>query len=139
MLEDINIGRYLHKKGVIPLLDDVRDDLAVHMYSDFQGAWLGFRKNTAAILGPNLVLSLLNLIAYILVFIVAPILFPLGWSFLCMSSNSFRIGSRRQPVTISLLAPVSYVLTVVLSFDSIVTRARGAIEWKGRIIPLMVA
>ena len=104
------------------------------MYSNFKDAWLGFRKNTAAILGPNTVLSLFTLIGYILVFIVAPILFP--WLILSLYIIKF-ISDRitRQPVTISLLAPVSYVVTVILSFDSIITRARGAIEWKGRIIP----
>lgn len=134
VLEDINIGRYLHKKGLIPLLDDVRDDLAVYMYSDFHDAWLGFRKNTASILGPNTVLSLFTLLGYIMVFIIAPILFP--WLILSLYVIKF-ISDRitRQPVTVSLLAPVSYVLTVILSFDSIITRARGAIEWKGRSIP----
>lgn len=134
VLEDIKIGRYLHGKDLIPLLDDVTDDLAVHMYPSFIEAWRGFRKNTADILGPNAVLSLATLTLFALVFIAAPFLAPV----LLLSLFGLKIVSdriTRQPLAISLLAPVSFVMTILLALDSIWTRARGRIEWKGRIIP----
>lgn len=134
VLEDIKIGRYLHRKGLIPLLDDVTNDLTVHMYATFADAWRGFQKNTADILGTNAILSSLSLVAFILLFIVAPVLSPiLIVSLFGLKFVSDRIT--RQPISVSLLAPVSYVLTVFLALDSIWTRARGRIEWKGRIIP----
>ena len=134
VLEDIKIGRYLHRNGLIPLLDDVTNDLTVHMYASFGDAWRGFRKNTADILGTNAVLSSLSLVGFVLLFIVAPVLSPiLIVSLFGLKFVSDRIT--RQPISVSLLAPFSYVLTVFLALDSIWTRARGRIEWKGRIIP----
>ena len=134
VLEDVKIGRYLHSKGLKPILDDVTTDLAVYMYVSFAEAWRGFRKNTADILGPNAVGSLLTLGLYVALFLLAPILslWLLG-SLFVLKVISDRIT--RQPLTVSSLAPFSYLLTVFLALDSIWTRARGRIEWKGRTIP----
>ena len=59
VLEDVRIGRYLHNRGLIPILDDVTQDLTVHMYGTFSEAWAGFRKNTAEILGRSTATSVL--------------------------------------------------------------------------------
>ncbi len=134
VLEDVRIGRYLHKKGLTPILDDVTDDLTVHMYPSFGEAWRGFRKNTADILGASTIASIAVLIGYVMVFLVAPVLAPI----LIISLFALKIIAdriTRQPFSISLLAPVSYVMTVFLALDSIWNRSRGQIEWKGRIIP----
>ncbi|MDA0875268.1 MAG: glycosyl transferase family 2, partial [Bacteroidetes bacterium] len=134
VLEDVKIGRYLHSKGLKPILDDVTGDLAVYMYGSFSEAWRGFRKNTADILGPNAPGSLLTLGLYILIFPLAPFFWlPLLASLLVLKFIADRIT--RQALSVSALAPVSYFLTVFLALDSIWTRARGRIEWKGRIIP----
>lgn len=134
VLEDVKIGRYLHKKGLKPILDDVTGDLAVFMYGSFAEAWRGFRKNTADILGPNMVLSILTLGLFFVVFLLAPVVFlPLLGSLFILKLIADRIT--RQPISVSVLAPLSYILTVFLALDSIWTRARGRIEWKGRIIP----
>jgi|Marorgknorr_s2lv_3_1036020.scaffolds.fasta_scaffold05313_3 cellulose synthase/poly-beta-1,6-N-acetylglucosamine synthase-like glycosyltransferase len=134
VLEDIMIGRYLHRKGLMPLLDDTRSDLAVYMYSSFGDAWRGFRKNTAMILGPSTVISLLSLSVYTFIFIVAPIFFP--W--LLLSMYAIKLVTDRTselPWTTTALAPVSFLLAIVISLDSIVTRALGRNEWKGRRVP----
>lgn len=134
VLEDIRIGRYLHRQGLTPLLDDVTNDLTVHMYGTFSEAWRGFRKNTADILGRTLFSSVLALAGYILIFIVAPVLAPvLLVSLFLLKFISDRIT--RQPMAVSLLAPVSFVLIIFLGLDSMFNRSRGRIEWKGRIIP----
>jgi glycosyltransferase involved in cell wall biosynthesis len=134
VLEDVKIGRYLHGKGLKPILDDVTGDLAVYMYGSFSEAWRGFRKNTADILGPNIPGSLLTLSLFILLFLLAPLVSCwLLASLFVLKLISDRIT--RQPLSVSLLAPASYFLTVFLALDSIWTRARGRIEWKGRIIP----
>ncbi len=133
VLEDIRIGRYLHRQGLTPLLDDVTDDLTVHMYATFPEAWRGFRKNTADILGRTVFTSTLALAGYTLVFIVAPILAPvLIGSLFILKILSDRIT--RQPLSISLMAPVSFLLIIFLGLDSMFNRSRGRIEWKGRII-----
>jgi len=134
VLEDIRIGRYLHKMGLIPLLDDVTDDLTVHMYGSFGEAWAGFRKNTADILGRSTIGSLVVLAGYILIFLVAPILYPpFLLSLLFLKIISDRIT--RQSWRITMMAPVSFLFVAGLGFDSIWHRSRGRIEWKGRIIP----
>ena len=53
ILEDVEIGRYLKSKKVIPYLADIAADLEVWMYADFKSAWEGFRKNTYLIMGGN--------------------------------------------------------------------------------------
>lgn len=134
VLEDVKIGRYLHKNGLKPILDDVTADLAVYMYGSFPEAWRGFRKNTADILGSNAVGSLLTLSLYVFLFVLAPaVSLGLFLSLFVLKLISDRIT--RQPLSLSLLAPASYFLTVFLALDSVWTRARGRIEWKGRIIP----
>ena len=133
VLEDIRIGRYLHRQGLTPLLDDVTDDLTVHMYGSFPEAWRGFRKNTADILGRTLLSSTLVLAGYVLMFIVAPLLAPVLFvSLFLLKFISDRLT--RQPFAVTLLAPVSFVLIVFLGLDSMFNRSRGRIEWKGRII-----
>ena len=134
VLEDIMIGRYLHRKGLTPLLDDTRSDLAVYMYASFGDAWRGFRKNTAMILGPSTVISLLSLSVYAFIFVVAPILFP--W--LLLSMYAIKLVTDRTaelPWKITILAPVSFLLAIAISLDSILTRALGRNEWKGRRVP----
>jgi glycosyltransferase involved in cell wall biosynthesis len=133
VLEDIRIGRYLHQQGLIPLLDDVTNDLTVHMYGSFPEAWAGFRKNTADILGRSTATSLLGLTFYVFMFIAAPFIYPpLVVSLLLMKFASDRVT--RQPLRVTLLAPVSFLLVVGLGVDSIWTRSRGRIQWKGRVI-----
>lgn len=133
VLEDVMIGRYLHKQGLIPLLDDVRSELAVYMYSSFGEAWKGFRKNSAAALGSSTLISSITLLIYFLVFVVAPffsIWFLLSMYFLKWITDR----STNQSFVVTLLSPVSYLLTILIGIDSIITRSRGRIEWKGRTI-----
>jgi glycosyltransferase involved in cell wall biosynthesis len=133
VLEDVMIGRYLYRQGLIPLLDDVRQDLAVYMYRSFWEAWKGFRKNTAAALGESTLVSTLTLVVYFVLFFVAP--FSNIWFLVSMYGLKW-ITDRTtdQPWTVTLLAPISYFLTILIGVDSIITRSRGRIEWKGRNI-----
>ena len=66
-------------------------------------------------------------------FIAAPFIYPpLVVSLLFMKFASDRVT--RQPLRVTLLAPVSFLLVVGLGVDSIWTRSRGQIQWKGRVI-----
>ena len=133
VLEDVRIGRYLHSKGLIPILDDVTQDLTVHMYGNFSEAWAGFRKNTAEILGRSTTTSVLGLSFYVVMFVLAPFIHaPLVFSLLFMKFVADRVT--RQPLGVTLLAPVSFLLVVGIGIDSIWHRSQGRIQWKGRII-----
>jgi hypothetical protein len=131
VLEDILIGRYLHRNGIAPRLVDFQNELAVYMYRDFPDAWRGFRKNASAMMGRTVTGAGVNLLLYVLVFLVAPIASPI---FLLSLYGMKAITDRATHVSVgyTLLAPVSYVLAAVLTLDSIVSRGRGRLTWKGR-------
>jgi len=133
VLEDVMLGRYLHRCGLIPILDDVRSDLAVHMYSSFGEAWRGFRKNVAFMLGGSAFTSLLMLSVFGALFIYAPIL-SLWFLVPLYLVKSITDRVTKQSWLITLFSPVSYVLAIVLGLDSILTRSLGRIQWKGRSI-----
>ncbi len=133
VLEDVMIGRYLHTQGLIPLLDDVRPELAVYMYTSFVEAWRGFRKNAAAALGGSTWTSSVALCTYFVVFLIAPF-FNIWFLASLYGIKWITDLTTRQPFTVTLLAPISYFLTILIGVDSIITRSRGQIEWKGRQI-----
>jgi len=133
VLEDVKIGRYLHRNGIRPILDNVQRDLAVHMYPSFRSAWKGFQKNTATILGDSALVSLVSLTAYAVVFIWAP-LQHIGFLASLFAIKAITDRTTGQPWTLTVLAPISYLLTIFIGLDSIITRSRGKIEWKGRKI-----
>jgi len=133
VLEDIMIGRYLHANGVKPILVNFRSDLAVYMYTNMTAAWNGFRKNASAMLGKNLFTALGSWLIYVLLYVVAPVLFPV----LFLTQIVLKLSTDRaigQPLWISLLTPISILLTAILAFDSIIARSRNRIVWKGRSI-----
>jgi len=131
VLEDIMIGRYLHRSGIVPLLDDVRDDVAVYMYADFADAWRGFQKNTAFMLGRNWVTSMLSLAIFTMIFLGAPLLWPAFFlSLYLLKAITDRVT--HQSWLITLAAPISFFLSVLLGLDSIFSRASGNTIWKGR-------
>ncbi|MDA1027698.1 MAG: glycosyltransferase family 2 protein [Bacteroidetes bacterium] len=133
VLEDVMIGRYLHKRGLIPLLDDVRSELAVYMYSSFGEAWKGFRKNSAAALGSSTWISSITLLIYFLIFVAAPF-FNIWFLFSIYALKWITDQSTNHSFIVTLLTPFSYLLTILIGIDSIFTRSRGRIEWKGRTI-----
>ena len=133
VLEDIMIGRYLHKNGIVPQLIDAKKELAVHMYDSFMESWRGFQKNAAAVMGPGLFVSLAVLILFTLLFVVAPIFYPFLILVLLVVKllTDWAMG---QPPWLVLFTPVSYILAILIGLDSIVKRARGTTSWKGRIV-----
>lgn len=134
VLEDVAIGRYLKQKGVPPTLLDVQDLIAVHMYGNFGAAWRGFRKNAYLLLGGTVPQFLLMYSGFLLCWLVAPLL---SLWFLA-SLYGLKIATDRasgMPAIVSLLAPVSYLLALVLQFDSAVHHWRDQVRWKGRSVP----
>jgi glycosyltransferase involved in cell wall biosynthesis len=133
VLEDLVIGRYLMRRGVIPWMEDLQDDLAVHMYGNLAEAWRGLRKNVYLALGgtPFLVAPFLALYVagYFAPLLVSP------WfllSHFVLKGLADRVA--RQPLRATLLAPLTFVLLGALALDSAVSHWTGTARWKGRRI-----
>ena len=134
VLEDVAIGRYLKQEGIPPTLLDVQDLIAVHMYDGFGAAWHGFRKNAYLLLGGTFPQFMLMYSGFILCWLIAPLL---SLWFLA-SLYGLKIVTDRasgMPALVSLLAPVSYLLALVLQLDSAIHHWRGQVRWKGRSVP----
>lgn len=133
ILEDVRIGRFLAGKGVTPMLADVQDDLAIHMYIGFGDAWRGFRKNAYLIMGGTVPRFSLSLLSYWIVYLAGPLLsWWLAGSLLMMKA----ITDRRTRFSFlnTLLTPVSFALGAVMQFSSAIAHWRKQVDWKGRII-----
>lgn len=133
ILEDVAIGRYLKSKGHSPTLLDVQDLVSVHMYDSYPAAWRGLRKNTYLLLGGTPGRFLVLYTGFILTWIVAPFLSP--WfiaSLYGLKLITDRVSG--MSITTSLLAPVSYVLSVTLQLDSAIHHWIGQVKWKGRSV-----
>lgn len=131
VLEDVRIGQYLTGLGVIPRLADVRREIEVPMYHSFGDAWRGFRKNTYLLMGEHPISFVLLWALYASTFVVAPILHPAFLlSLYLLKGATDRLSG--IPWRVTLLAPVSVVLAVLLQWDSAIHHWLGKVEWKGR-------
>lgn len=133
VLEDVEIGRYLKRAGYPPTLLDVQDLVAVHMYDSFREAWRGLRKNTYLLLGGTPVQFGLLYAGFVLTWVVAPFL---SWWFL-VSLYGLKLVTDRasgMPIFVTLLAPVSYILALILQLDSAIHHWLGQVTWKGRSV-----
>jgi len=134
VLEDVSIGRYLKSKGHPPTLLDVQDLVSVYMYDSYGAAWRGFRKNAYLLLGGTVPSFLLMYTGFVLTWLVAPFLSV--W--FIVSLYGLKLVTDRASgasLTVSLLAPVSYVLGLVLMLDSALHHWLDWVSWKGRSVP----
>lgn len=131
VLEDVRIGGYLAARGVASRLVDARDEVHVPMYASFGAAWRGFRKNAYLLMGGHPVPFLLFLLLFSATFVVGPLLSPVFLASLyVLKLLTDRIA--RMPWWVTLFAPISYVLAVLLQLDSATHHWLGRVEWKGR-------
>jgi hypothetical protein len=134
VLEDVAIGRYLKSKGHPPTLLDVQDLVSVYMYDSYGAAWRGFRKNAYLLLGGTVPSFLLMYAGFVLTWLVAPFLSV--W--FIVSLYGLKLVTDRASgasLTVSLLAPVSYLLGLALMLDSALHHWLGWVSWKGRSVP----
>ena len=133
VLEDVLIGRYLKTKGIIPALVDVQREVAVYMYDGFADAWRGFRKNAYLLAGNNVVSAALYLVFLLCVFVLSPLvalwLLALVYTNKCCTDRICRF-----PLWVTFLAPLSFVLGVILHIDSAWHHLSGNVSWKGRAV-----
>lgn len=134
VLEDVTIGRYLKAEGHPPALLDVQDLVSVYMYDSYRAAWRGFRKNAYLLLGGTAPRFALGYAGFILTWLVAPFL---SWWFVASLYGLKLVTDRASgaSMAVSLLAPVSYLLGLLLQLDSALHHWTGHVSWKGRSVP----
>ncbi len=133
VLEDVRIGRYLKRNGVMPHTVDLRNEVEVHMYAGFAEAWVGFRKNVYPFMGERAWSFALLHATYLGLFVLAPLVSPwfvLAWYLLKVGSD--RVA--RMPLLVSAAAPVTLLLGAVLQLDSAIAHWTGRAHWKGRTV-----
>ncbi len=133
VLEDVQIGRYLKREGLIPVLVDVQREVAIHMYAGFGAAWRGFRKNAYLILGGSPWAFVPLFIGFALTYVVAPLL-SLGLLASVYGLKAVTDWRAGFPLWMALLAPLSYLLGNVLQLDSALHHWAGRVAWKGRTV-----
>jgi len=134
VLEDVMIGRYLKEQGHPPTLLDVQDLVSVYMYDSYGSAWRGFRKNAYLLLGGTAPRFLAMYTGFLLTWLVAPFLSP--W--FIVSLYGLKLVTDRASgasVSVTVLAPVSYLLALLLMLDSALHHWLGRVSWKGRSVP----
>jgi glycosyltransferase involved in cell wall biosynthesis len=133
VLEDIRIGRYLKSQGLTPHLLDLQDDVRVRMYGSLREAWVGFRKNVYPFLGETPLRFAAGFGSFVAFWVAAPLISPwfvVAWYVL-------KVGTDRlvhTPAWVSVLAPVTFVLSAALQLDSAIAHWTGRAAWKGRPI-----
>lgn len=134
VLEDVAIGRYLKGRGHPPTFLDVQDLVTVHMYDGFMEAWRGFRKNAYLILGGTPSRFALLHSGFLLSWLVAPLLS--AWFLVSLYGLKFVTDrSSGMPLYVTVLAPVSYLLGLLLQLDSAIHHWTDRVRWKGRSVP----
>ena len=133
VLEDLVIGRYFTRHGVTVWMEDLQDDLAVHMYGSLAEAWRGLRKNIYLAMGGTPLLFAPFFAAYVFAYFAPLLLSP--WFLLsqfALKGLADRVA--RQPLRTTLLAPLTYLLLGALALDSAVSHWTGTARLKGRRI-----
>jgi len=133
VLEDLVIGRYLMRHGVIVWMEDLQDDVAVHMYGSLGEAWRGLRKNMYLAMGGTPLLFA-PFFAFYLFAYFAPLLVSPWFILSLFALKGLADRVARQPLRATLLAPLMYVLLGALALDSAVSHWTGTARWKGRRI-----
>ena len=131
ILEDVEIGRYLKGEGLTPVLLDLKNEVAVYMYRDFAEAWHGFRKNAYLIMGGSPLAFVTLVTFFFFTYVLAPF-FSLWFllSIYILKGSTDRLGG--FPVLITLMTPISYLLSPFLQLDSAFHHWTGRVSWKGR-------
>lgn len=134
VLEDVAIGRYLKRQGHPPVLQDVQAQVSVYMYDSFGAAWAGFRKNAYLLLGGAPLAFVGTYSYFLLTWLLAPLLSP--WFLLSLYGlKSTTDRANRVSLSTSLLAPLSFLLGLLLQLDSAVHHWADRVTWKGRPVP----
>lgn len=131
VLEDVQIGRLLKRRGVRLVFQDLRDVLSVYMYRDHGEAWGGFCKNVYLLQGGTPWSFVVLHGVYVFAFFIAPLLSVA----LLVSAWALKAASdilSGMPARLGVMAPISLALSAALPVDSAIRHWTGRVEWKGR-------
>ncbi len=133
VLEDVHIGRYLKGRGVSPYIENLQGEVVVRMYGSLREAWRGFRKNAYLIMGGTVPTFLVSYTLFVAVFCLAPL--TSTW-FLGALYGLKAISDRWSgfPLTTTLIAPLSFLMTAVLQLDSAISHWLNRVRWKERSV-----
>lgn len=133
ILEDVQIGRFLKRNGIIPVLYDAQPDFNVYMYPSFTAAWQGFKKNAYLILGGTPVSMIVIGSFYLVTFVLAPFfsIWLLVSLYLMKWISDLRTGF--GPL-VTLGTPLGFFLSFVIQLDSAVAHWRKRVSWKNRLV-----
>ena len=142
VLEDVQIGRYLKRRGLRLTFADLSGEVAVRMYGSFAEAWRGFQKNAFLLAGgapggrPTPAFAAFVPL-YVLAWVVPAVLWLAEPAALVALASAWVLKGAidragRFPLWVGLLAPVVLVLGAALQLDSWRAHATGRASWKGR-------
>ena len=101
------------------------------MYESLPEAWRGFRKNAYLLAGGTAWSAVLTALFFGLALLVAPVLnlrlIPVVWGLKLVTDQRARQSER-----VTLGAPISFVLAVLVLLDSTAAYLLGRVDWKGR-------
>ncbi|MGQ0600182.1 MAG: glycosyltransferase [Anaerolineales bacterium] len=140
IVEDVALARAVKAAGLCLRVADGNSLIACRMYRNWPDVRDGFAKNILAGHGNSLVFLLLSTLFHWLVF-VGPWLMMIGdWGIglplvaLSVTVRAITAVITRQRVLDSLFMPVSVALMTLIAAQSLLWRARGGPQWKGRSV-----
>jgi hypothetical protein len=138
VLEDVQIGRLVKRRGLRLAFVDLGREVEVRLYGSLAEAWAGFRKNAYLLLGGRPAPFALLHAGWWTLFVAAPLgLLAAGeWPALAvvwgLKAGIDRMA--RLPGATSLLAPLSLAVGGAIQAASAWAHARGRVTWKGRAV-----
>ena len=138
VLEDVEIGRRVKRRGLRLAFVDLGREVEVRLYGSLAEAWAGFRKNAYLLLGGRRLPFALLHAGWWGLFVVAPwALLAVGaWPALALvwTLKLSTDQMARLPWAAGLLAPLSLAMGGAIQAASAWAHARGRVTWKGRTV-----
>jgi glycosyltransferase involved in cell wall biosynthesis len=141
IIEDMAFARLVKAKGFRLAVALAPNDLAVRMYRSFSEVLEGFGKNLFFLSGASWV-RFFAFINFYIVTQILPLLMPLLGFFEFIPALTFIVIQRylgawimREPWDAWCWHPIGLLLIPFIAAKSVLGRARGSLQWKGRLLP----
>ena len=152
IVDDIAIGRRIHKMGLRYRLLDGNGQVSCRMYHNLNRVWKGLTKSTFATFNFDPLL-LIGMWLYILILFISPVIMlmvgllapqVLPFKITAMAGLAIFLGlllwtiNHRRfhfPLSLVLIYPLSVLFMAVIAISSMVLTMRGKALWKGRSMP----
>lgn len=124
------IARFLKRQGVNPFIRDLQPEVEIRMYDSLRDGWAGFRKNSSLMGGGPL-----GFVMILSIFAGIFLVFPALWWPGIVAVYIAKFASDRFcgfSLMTTVLAPLSFVLAIMITVDSAWGHLSGNVTWKGR-------